>query len=323
MPSSDSPRPEVSLEFPREWVEFSDPADAEHVIRADLTWLLSRWTCIFGRGCHGTVEGQGDAGCCNHGAFFSDKADAKRVRRFADELTPGEWQHYELAHQEAGRNGRLAITVKEELDNTLTSKTRTVDGACIFANRDGFGAGAGCALHALALRTGRNPVETKPEVCWQLPVRRAQDWVERPDGTKVLESTITEFDRRGWGEGGHDLYWYCSSSPEAHVASQPLYRSYHAELTALIGVEAYTELVRLCDKRAELGLVAVHPATAAARLAQDSATADQLTSSTPEGGQIGRETGRTRVQDVRGDLEDGAAQGEIESAARLAQDSNL
>ena len=44
---------EVPLDFPREWIEFADPADAEHLIRADLTWLCSRWTCIFGRGCHG------------------------------------------------------------------------------------------------------------------------------------------------------------------------------------------------------------------------------------------------------------------------------
>ena len=53
---------EVSLDFPREWIEFVDPADAEHWIRADLTWLCSRWTCIFGRGCHGTIEGQASTG---------------------------------------------------------------------------------------------------------------------------------------------------------------------------------------------------------------------------------------------------------------------
>jgi hypothetical protein len=259
-----TPVAEVGLDFPREWVEFTDPADPAHVVRADLTWLLSRWMCIFGRGCHGTVPGGGDAGCCNHGAYFSDKADAKRVRRFANELTPGEWQFYDLAHREASKKGRLAITVDEELAGETRPKTRTVDGACIFANRAGFAGGAGCALHALALRVGRNPLETKPEVCWQLPVRREQDWVERPDGTTVLVSTITEFDRRSWGEGGHDLSWFCSGSPEAHGAAEPLYISYRAELTALMGAAAYGELARLCARRLELGLVAVHPATAAA-----------------------------------------------------------
>ena len=45
--------PKVDLDFPRQWVEFTDPADAKNLIKADLTWLTSRWTCIFGRGCQG------------------------------------------------------------------------------------------------------------------------------------------------------------------------------------------------------------------------------------------------------------------------------
>jgi hypothetical protein len=257
--------PEVSLDFPREWIEFADPADETHWIRADLTWLCSRWTCIFGRGCHGTIEGQASSGCCNHGAYFSDKDDEKRVRRFADELTREEWQFYDLAHDEASKKGKLAIGEKDTLDDEKRNKTRVVDGACIFANRDGFAGGIGCALHAHALNTGRNPLETKPEVCWQLPVRREQDWVDRPDGTRILRSTVTEFDRRGWGEGGHDLYWYCTSSPEAHIGHQPMYLSYGPELIALIGEDAYETLSQLCGERLKLGLVAVHPATTAAQ----------------------------------------------------------
>lgn len=255
----------MPLDFPREWIEFVDPADEHHVIRADLTWLCSRWTCIFGKGCHGTIKGQADTGCCNHGAYFSDKADEKRVRRYADELMPGEWQYYDLAHDEVSKKGKLAIGVKEELDDEARNKTRVVDGACIFANREGFAGGIGCALHALALRKGVNPIETKPEVCWQLPVRREQEWVKRPDDTEVLVSTVAEFDRRGWGEGGHDLDWYCTSSPEAHVGGEPMYQSYAAELIALIGQQAYDELARICRDRLKLGLVAVHPATEAAQ----------------------------------------------------------
>jgi hypothetical protein len=263
VPETTPPAAEVGLDFPREWIEFFDPADHEHLIRADLTWLCSRWTCIFGRGCHGTVAGQGATGCCNHGAYFSDRADQKRVRRFVDELTPDIWQLHDLAH-EPGRKGPN-VFVKDTLDDEQRWKTRVVDGACIFANREGFAGGIGCALHALALRQGRNPLETKPEVCWQLPVRREQEWVDRPDDTRILVSTLTEFDRRGWGEGGHDLDWYCTSSPEAHVGGEPMYLSYGPELTALIGEPAYAELAALCARRLELGLVAVHPATAAAQ----------------------------------------------------------
>ena len=248
---------EVGLDLAREWLEFTDPANPEHRIRADLTWLCSRWTCIFGRGCHGTIEGRPEDGCCSHGAFFSDAEDLKRVRGYAKQLDAEIWQY-----QKAGRRG---ITEKDSVgDDENRVRTRTVDGACVFLNRPGFAGGQGCALHALAVRTGRHPLETKPEVCWQLPLRREQEWVTRADDTQVLVSTVTEFDRRGWGEGGHDLHWWCTSSPEAHVGAEPLYLSYAPELTALIGPAAYAELARLCALRLAQGLVAVHPATAAA-----------------------------------------------------------
>lgn len=257
--------PEVGLDFPREWVEFTDPADGSHLIRADFTWLCSRWTCIFGRGCQGVIEGRAEDGCCSHGAFFSDKDDEKRVRQFATELTEDDWQFKAVATK---KSGKLDVVEKDSVaDDPDRRRTRTHDGACIFLNRPGFAGGIGCSLHGLALRTGRHPLETKPEVCWQLPVRRAQDWVDRPDGTRILVSTVGEFDRRGWGEGGHDLHWYCTSSPDAHVGAEALYLSYGPELIALIGQPAYDELARLCAARLAIGLVAEHPATTAARVA--------------------------------------------------------
>ena len=253
----------MSLDFPREWIEFVDPADEEHWVRADLTWLCSRWTCIFGRGCHGTVAGQASTGCCNHGAYYSDKDDEKRVRRFAKQLTRDDWHLYDEGHRTT-KDGKRKLDHTELGEDGNAPKTKVIDGACVFANREGHPGGIGCALHGLALRLGLNPLETKPEVCWQLPVRREQDWVDRPDGTRILRSTIAEFDRRGWGEGGHDLDWYCTSSPEAHVGGEPMYLSYAAELIALVGQKAYDELAALCARRLDLGLVAVHPATAAA-----------------------------------------------------------
>jgi hypothetical protein len=270
------PKPvrETPLDFPREWIEFFDPADEEHVIRADLTWLCSRWTCIFGRGCHGVEPGRADDGCCTHGAFLTDKADEKRVRTFAAELTPQDWQYHDQGHADpaGGKKSKSAKDIKLRIfekdsagDEKPALRTRRVDGACIFLNRPGFAAGEGCSLHAMALRTGRHPLETKPEVCWQLPVRREQEWVTRPDDTEVLVSTIAEFDRRGWGEGGHDLSWYCTSSPEAHIGTEPMYVSYGPELVALIGQRAYDELAQICADRLKLGLVAVHPATEAAQ----------------------------------------------------------
>jgi hypothetical protein len=187
--------PEVDLDFPRQWVEFVDPADDGQLFRCDLTWLLSRWTCIFGNGCKGIVPGRADDGCCTHGAFYSEKSDEKRVRQFAGKLTADEWQF----RKEGLKNGISEV-------NDGQRQTRRHKGACIFLNRPGFEAGIGCALHLHALNNGIEPLETKPDVCWQLPIRRTYDRITRPDETEMLVTTISEYDRRGWGSGGHDVH---------------------------------------------------------------------------------------------------------------------
>ncbi|MEX2290797.1 MAG: hypothetical protein WD794_10785 [Mycobacteriales bacterium] len=246
---------EVGPDFPREWVEFVDPADPLGVVRADLTWLLSSWTCVYGRGCEGILEGRAEDGCCNHGAFYADDEDEQRIERLATQLKGKHWQYAEFGRTKG-------ISELDELEGESARRTRTVDGACVFLNRAGFAGGAGCALHALAERSGLHPLETKPDVCWQLPVRRTQEWVERPDEVSVLVTSIGEFDRRGWGPGGADLHWWCTSSPAAHVGAEPLWVSYAPELTALLGRPAYEELARLCGLRSAGG-GADHPAGAA------------------------------------------------------------
>ncbi len=249
---------EVGLDFPREWVEFADPGDPDHIVRADLTWLLSRWTCVFGTACQGIIKGRAADGCCSHGAFFTDADDEKRLRSAARKLTAEHWQHY--------RRGFKNYTEMDTVDGTTPARrTATqLDGPCVFLNDANFAGGGGCALHGQALRDGVHPLEYKPDVCWQLPVRRDQTWTTRPDGSRILLSVIAEFDRRGWGEGGHDLHWYCTSAPDAHVGTEAMYLSYKPELIALIGAKAYDELARLCAAREASGLIAVHPATAAA-----------------------------------------------------------
>jgi hypothetical protein len=256
----DTPPPEVSLDFPREWVEFADPADPDHLVRADLTWLTSAWTCIFGRGCAGVVAGRPDDGCCSHGAFFTDGDDLARVTAAVADLTDDDWQLAPIGrHAWTEEDGASDGADDDGEERAL--RTRVVDGACVFLNRPGHPGGAGCALHRMALRTGVHPLTTKPDVCWQLPVRRAQEYVDRPDGTRVLVTTVGEFDRRGWGPGGHDLHWWCTGSPVAHVSPEPLVDTYAAELTALLGAPAYAELRRLAELRLDQGLVAPHPAS--------------------------------------------------------------
>ncbi len=256
------PKPvETPLDIPRAWVEFPDPATepgepATQVFKADLTWLTSSWTCIFGRGCRGIYADRPNDGCCTLGAHFSDADDEERVAGWVERLGRKLWQHLP-----DGTEGGWT-----EVDEDGARKTRVVDGACIFLNGPDHDR-PGCALHHLAAKEKVSFVATKPDVCWQLPIKRTYRTVERMDGTSYLEVTLTEYDRRGWGEGGHDLDWYCSANSAAHVGTRPVYVSNADELTELIGADAYAELASYCDQamaaRKRLSLI-VHPATRAA-----------------------------------------------------------
>ena len=254
--------PEVDLVFPRAFVEFADPADETQVFRCDLTWLTSAYMCIFGQGCAGIYADAPDVGCCTLGAHFADKDDEKRVAGFVAQLTPDDWQLH------PGRAAKKSDWIETDDDGERKTLAVVVDDqqACVFHNRTDFapaggGGGAGCALHGLALRQGRNPLETKPDVCWQLPIRRQFRTVERQDGTSYTEVSIGEYDRRGWGPGGHDLDWYCSGNTEAHVGVEPLYVTNEPELVELMGRKAYDELVRHCEAhRRSRSALALHPA---------------------------------------------------------------
>jgi hypothetical protein len=246
--------PEVPLDFPRAFVEFVDPADSDQVFRCDLTWLTSRWTCIFGRGCQGIYANRPDDGCCTLGAHFSDADDERRVKKHVKQLDKHQWQY----RKEGRQHGWI------ETDDEGERKTRVVDGGCIFLNRPGFEGGAGCALHKLALDTGVHFVETKPDVCWQLPIRRTFRSVERTDGSSYTEVGIGEYDRRGWGAGGHDLDWYCTGNTEAHIGVEPVYESSRNELIALMGERGYDLLAELCRQHLDAKQpLLTHPATQA------------------------------------------------------------
>ncbi len=244
---------EVELDFPRMFVEFADPATADRWFRADLTWLTSRWQCIFGNGCHGVYADRPDDGCCTLGAHYSDKADRKRVEAAALRLPDHLWQRSDAA----GPN-RKHVT---EADEEGSKKTRVVDGGCIFLNDPDFSGGSGCAFHHAAREFGVAYHELKPDVCWQLPIRRTYETRDRGDGTEIDVIVIGEFDRRGWGSGGHDLDWYCTGSPLAHTASRAVYQTEADTLIALMGEPAYRVLEQHCQRWEASGRSATpHPA---------------------------------------------------------------
>jgi hypothetical protein len=238
---------EVDLDFPRTWLEFTDPADSARMFRCDTTWLTSRWRCIFGDGCPGIYASAPAVGCCTLGAHFSDDDDRERVLGWAQRLDESTWAH-------AAEGARGGVVMR---DADGDEQTRVHRGACIFFNPPGFSGGTGCALHHLAAAEGVSITATKPDVCWQLPIRRDYDQRTWQDESSIQVVVITEYDRRGWGPGGHDLDWYCSGNTAAHIAADPVYVTEREALVELMGQPAYDELVRLI---AAGGPALAHPA---------------------------------------------------------------
>lgn len=229
---------DTPLEDRHEWISFEDP-DEDRTWVFDITFLVSNWTCIFGRGCKGVLtEDATDLvqGCCSYGAHFNDDTDRERVERAAELLDDSEWQYASEARRRGGPTKTLA---------NGESMTRVADGACIFLNRPGFATGPGCAFHFAAERRGVSFLEYKPEVCWQLPLRR----IDAEDENGHVTSTVREWKRRDWGSGGAEFHWWCTETPEAFIGGQAVYENLRDEIVALTSETAYDLVVAHIEQR--------------------------------------------------------------------------
>jgi hypothetical protein len=227
-----------------EWVSFEDP-DEHRTWLFDATFLRSNYTCIYGCGCKGIGEQaapEAMLGCCSFGAHFADDDDVAHLRRTFARLEPRHMQF----HAKAVKSGYLRRGEAEEgtAKRDRPRVTRVVDGACIFLNRPGFEGGTGCALHIGALDAGERPIDWKPTVCWQVPIRLEHS----TDESGHLTSRLREWKRRDWGEGGADFAWWCTEEPDAFVGSEPLYRSAKDDIVELIGLSVYETMVTQLER---------------------------------------------------------------------------
>jgi len=232
-----------------EWVSFEDEDDLR-TWRFDLTFLESRWTCIFGAGCQGVLTAAAPElvqGCCSYGAHLVDEDDADHVRTVIPRLTDADWQFRSIAPEE--------LIVRNDEGDLITVLH---EDACIFLNRPGFAAGPGCAFHVAAARAGEHYVHWKPEVCWQLPLRREDE--VGPDG--YVTTSIGQWDRRHWGDGGDEFAWWCTEDPAAFVGGTTVVDSMREELIAMTSARTYERLLSyLSDRDAHLerGVRLEHP----------------------------------------------------------------
>lgn len=210
---------------------FIEVADGETLWRFEPDFLRSNWTCIWGRGCKGILDHPAEhlqQGCCSVGAELTDLDEAMTVSALASTIPAELWQH------------ASAVDANDVFSDGLRSNTKVVDGACIFLNRPGFAGVVGCALHLAADDAGESPIDWKPSVCWQLPVR--VDWAMQPDG--VEHATVRRWSRADWGDDGETMAWCCTEGSEAYVGTEPVIDSLAEELAGIAGQHVYVELRR-------------------------------------------------------------------------------
>lgn len=196
----------------------------------DADFLRSNWQCTWGRGCQGILDEPAEhlgQGCCSVGAELGDVDEAMQLTAMAALLTPIGFQHHALAGAGIFSDDRRM-------------NTRVVDGACIFLNRPGFDGGAGCALHLAATVRGESPIEWKPSVCWQLPIRVV--WADRDDGTETAH--VRRWTRADWGPEGETMAWCCTEEAATYSGDRPVIESLAAEIEAVVGTPVLVELRR-------------------------------------------------------------------------------
>jgi hypothetical protein len=209
--------------------EFVEIDAGETLWRFNRQFLESNWTCIWGRGCKGiaaeanTTNGHG---CCSLGAVLDGPEEALNIAALADTLPSGLFQH----HAEAKDGGVFS--------DDAAIATRVIDGACIFLNHVGFSGGEGCALHLGAQHYNEPPVEWKPSVCWQLPIK--VDWEMRDDNVEV--ATVRGWERRDWGTHGTTMAWCCTEGDDAYVGDTSVAESLATEITEVVGEVVYVQL---------------------------------------------------------------------------------
>ncbi len=209
-----------------EWLEILDD---DTMWRFDRGFLQSNWTCIWGRGCLGILDEPAEhlqQGCCSVGAEMGDETEAMNVSALAATLPVELWQFHDR------------VDGFDVFSDASRTNTKVVDGACIFLNRPGFAGGAGCALHLAAVDAGESPIDWKPSVCWQLPIR--VDWQMQPDG--IEHATVRRWSRADWGPEGQTMAWCCTEDDRALVGDRPVVESLGEEIAAITGQAVYVRL---------------------------------------------------------------------------------
>jgi hypothetical protein len=219
---------------------YVEVTEGDRLWRFETSFLNSNWSCIWGRGCLGIESSpnpDSGHGCCSWGAQMDTVDEAMNLSAMAAMIPDHLFQHRHTADAE----GIFS-------DETRTN-TKVVDGACIFLNRPGFHGGAGCALHLAAEEAEELPLDWKPSVCWQLPIKVDWQLTATDDESRVNAhpqtveiATVRGWQRKDWGEDGETMAWCCTEGPEAYVGEERVIDSLAAEIAEIVGETVWVEL---------------------------------------------------------------------------------
>ena len=95
------------------------------------------------------------------------------------------------------------------------------------------------------VEVGERPLDWKPDVCWQLPLRLE----EETDPYGHVTSTLREWKRRDWGAGGFEFHWWCTDDPSAFIGHRPVYEELRDEIIELVGEGPYVSIVSVLIER--------------------------------------------------------------------------
>lgn len=234
-----------------EWLEFADPDDPDEFFRIDLTFFLSHYNCIYGRGCPSIKLQKTEdesVGCCSQGASFCSQEDYENVADQVEKLTYADCANLDHVN-EHGWFVRAPSGYARNL--------RKLGNKCIFANPVPTEPGdppMGCSFHHLADRLGVSFVKTKPETCWKVPMF-FDEQLTTSGNTVTIIGAMTRAEWGGslpqdWDDDSDVarssyLGWWCMDTPDAYNGDRPYYQTNKEELTEVMGAAAYEYMCKL------------------------------------------------------------------------------
>ena len=179
--------PEVDLVFPRAWVEFVNPDDDDRgdALRPDLADLALR-VHLRARLRRASTPTPPTSAAARSARTSPTTPTRSGSRASSTRLTPEQWQLHPERRASAARG--LGRDRRRGRAQDAHRRGRRPAGLHLpqphrLRARGSAPAAPAARCTALALEIGLDPLETKPDVCWQLPLRRTFRDVERHDGT--------------------------------------------------------------------------------------------------------------------------------------------